>query len=119
MPQKTFAQILIYLAGELLSSVEFVQDYLQLRFDGPTLNVSGSITVSAGNDSRTAWEAGFRDLLCGQIGKRVERITELTDDALTFWFADGSTITVSLVPDEGSPEALYFHDPSSGDWFAV
>lgn len=59
------------LIGSQLSSVEFVQDYLQLRFDGPTINVNNPLTVKADKKVITSWNEGFRDLLCSQITKIV------------------------------------------------
>ena len=118
-PQPSYAEILSYLVGEQLSSVEFVQDYLQLRFDGPTLNVTGPIVVTAGDHRHAAWEPGFRDLLCGQIGKLIASVTQRAEEALVFTFEDGSAITVSLAPFDGCPEALYFHDPHRNTWFAT
>ena len=115
----SYAELLGYLVGEQLSAVTFVQDYLQLHFDGPTLNVTGPLTVTAGSERRSAWENGFRDLLCGRIAKLVSSVT--SDEAsITFAFTDGSEIAVSLVPFAGCPEAVYLHDHDGrGVWFAV
>jgi hypothetical protein len=49
------------LLGRQLSAVEFVQDYLQLRFDGPCLTAITHPRVSVGN---RWWEwgiSGYRD----------------------------------------------------------
>ncbi len=117
--QPSYAEILSYLVGEQLSSVEFVMDYLQLRFEGPTLNVSGPIVVTSGDHCHAAWEPGFRDLLCGQIAKQIASVTQRAEEALVFTFEDGSAITVSLVPFDGCPEAVYFFDRDRDDWFAA
>ena len=61
------------LISSQLSSIEFVQDYLQIRFDGPCINVTNPLTVKADGKEITSWDAGFRDLLCGQITKTVRR----------------------------------------------
>ena len=58
------------LHGEQLSSVTFVQDYLQLFFDGPGINVMNPLTVESAGRMITSWEPGFRDLLCSpDLGK--------------------------------------------------
>jgi hypothetical protein len=98
------------LHGEQLSSVVFVQDYLQLFFDGPGINVTNPLCVETNENRITSWEAGFRDLLCLQIAKRVEKTQCVEGDALMIGFHDGSKISVSLKPEDyTSAEAIYAH----------
>ena len=105
------------LIGQQLSSVEFVQDYLQLRFDGPTLNVTNPLTVNANETEITSWNAGFRDLLCGQITKIVRSVTFEPGKALTILFIDNSQIAISVrSEDYSSPEAIYAHGFSNNNW---
>src|SRR5690606_5196237 len=102
-----------------LSSVEFVQDYLQLRFDGPSINVTNPLTVKSGSNEITSWDAGFRDLLCGQITKVVSQVEYNQGKALTIFFADDSKIVISLrQEDYSSPEAIYAYGFKNGDWTA-
>jgi hypothetical protein len=71
---RTLADALSELVGQPLSSVEFVQDYVQLHFDGPTLTAYTPPTVSFESAVTLAWEdAGYRDSLCKQIGSVVHR----------------------------------------------
>jgi len=105
------------LIGQQLSSVEFVQDYLQIRFDGPTINVTNPLTVNANETEITSWNAGFRDLLCGQITKIVQSVTFEPGKALTIRFIDNSQIVISVRPDDySSPEAIYAHGFSNNNW---
>ena len=100
-----------------LSSVEFVQDYLQLRFDGPTINVTNPLTLYANKTEITSWDAGFRDLLCGQITKIVEQVTFEPQKALTILFVDKSLISISMRPqDYKSPEAIYAFGFKNNNW---
>jgi hypothetical protein len=98
------------LRGAQLSAVTFVQDYLQLWFDGPCINVMNPLTVETGDATVVSWQPGFRHLLCAQIAKIVARVEHRTGDALSVWFEDGSRVSVSLQPEDyTSPEAFYAH----------
>jgi hypothetical protein len=52
------------LRGEQLSAVTFVQDYLQLWFDGRCINVTNPLEVASGDRRLVSREPGFQDLLC-------------------------------------------------------
>ncbi len=45
-----------------LSSVEFVQDYIQFRFDGPCLTTLTLPSVQVENETRTVETEGYRDM---------------------------------------------------------
>lgn len=76
------------LVGREMSSVEFVRDYLQLRFDGPTINVYTPVTVVAGEECATTWDTCVRNLLCAQISKPVASVSVEPGEALTLAFVD-------------------------------
>jgi len=70
--------------GEDLKSVEFVEDYLQLRFGEPE----------------------YRNALCAQIGETVEKAILEEGDALTVEFVNGIVFALSLrEEDVDSPES--------------
>jgi|HubBroStandDraft_1064217.scaffolds.fasta_scaffold135262_1 hypothetical protein len=103
---QTLADALGNLAGHALSSVEFVADYVQLRFDGPTLTAYTAPTVSWGSESHVWGEPGYRDALCRQIGCRIER-TAVDDQQVSIAFESGATVLISLRDDDyRGPEAL-------------
>lgn len=109
------SDILNELIGEKLSAVTFVQDYLQLWFDGPGLNVMNPITVLAENRQIASWEKGFRDLLCGQIAKTISSVVWNEGEGFELTFSDESILSVSLKPDDYSgPEAVYGHGFTGG-----
>ncbi len=108
------------LIGCQLSSVEFVQDYLQLRFDGPSINVINPHTVNADGKEITSWASGFRDLLCGQITKIVENVSFQEEKSLTIRFDDQSQIAISLRPEDYStPEAIHAIDFKNNGWLVI
>jgi hypothetical protein len=49
--KKNASDVIASIAGEQLSSIEFVQDYVQLRFDGPTLTAFVWPTLTVGGNS--------------------------------------------------------------------
>ena len=99
------------LESEQLSSVEFVQDYLQLRFDGPTINVMNPILVVSGGRQARTGEDQFRNALCEQITKIVRYVNVVEEKSLDIGFEDGSTISISLKLEDYNkgPEAVYYH----------
>ena len=97
------------LKGERLSSVTFVQYYIQLHFDGPVMNVFTPLTVCAGGRKERSWSLEFRNILCAQIAKKVKSVEYEDKMYLKLGFTDESFISISLVPDDYvGPEAVYF-----------
>lgn len=97
------------LVGRALSSVEFVQDYVQLRFDGPTLTVLTSISVLVDGVRLRETDPGFRDALCHEIGKTVAGTSIVPGGWLDLVFVDRSVVRVSLAPDDYvGPEGVLF-----------
>ena len=113
-------ELLSELVGREMSSVEFVRDYLQLRFDGPTMNVYTPVTVVAGEERATTWDAHVRDLLCAQISKAVSSVSVEASEVLTLVFADASVIRISLrEQDYRCTEAVYYHGFTNGQWGSI
>jgi hypothetical protein len=107
------------LRGEQLSAVTFVQDYLQLWFDGPGIDVTNPLEVTCGDQRLVSGQPGFRDLLCGQIAKVVRLVEYLAGDALKITFEDGSRLSISLRSEDcDSPEAFFAHGFKNGAWSA-
>lgn len=105
------------LIGCQLSSVEFVQDYVQIRFNGPSINVTNPLTVKVNETKITSWDVGFRDLLCEQITKIVNEVNFEAEKTLTIRFIDNSEITISLRPEDySSPEAIYAYGFKNNTW---
>jgi hypothetical protein len=102
------------IVGEQLSSIEFVQDYLQLRFDGPTLTTFVWPSLKFCDRTLRFGELTYRDELCGRIGRIVSNASLRAGEALTVRFDDGVEISVSLkAVDRVGPEAGNFRE--SGD----
>jgi hypothetical protein len=115
--KQTLADTLGKLVGREMSSVTFVRDCVQLGFDGPGLNAYTLPTVSCGSEPLSFGQPGYRDTLCKQIGRRVER-TQVDDHRVSIIFKNQAAVSISLKHDDyrGS-EALEFSlDQNDCSW---
>jgi hypothetical protein len=97
------------LAGQEVSGICFVRDYVEVHFDGPVLRcLSGPILRMNGRE----WvfpEDGSRDALCTLIGRTVESLSLDDDVRLSMRFDTDTELIVPL--DRASrigPEAMHF-----------
>lgn len=99
------------LIGEELSAVVFVRDYLQLEFNPPPrLNVMTPMIVESEGRRITQAEDSFANTIIAQIGKFVASVRYSQDTFLSLDFSDGSSIIISLKPDDyvGAEAVLIF-----------
>jgi hypothetical protein len=101
--------------GQELTAVEFVQDYLRLRFDGPMLTLYAWPHVLLADFSIAFGEPEYRNALCAQIGEIVAKATLEELDALTVEFESGMVVALSLREEDLSgPEAGSYSADGSG-----
>jgi len=94
------------LIGSSLSSVEFVQDYVQLRFDGPVLTIIAPYTITVKSNSYNSGGEGYRDALGDRIGREVTDAAVLVQERIELNFEDASKLAISLRPEDlTTPEA--------------
>jgi hypothetical protein len=97
------------IVGEQLSSVEFVQDYVQLHFDGPTITLFVWPIIKLHDKTVNFGQLGYRDELCGRIGHKVLVASLRDGDALILTFDDSTSLHTSLRPEDNTgPEVGYF-----------
>jgi len=96
--------------GEELTAVEFVQDYLQLRFGDPLLALFAWPHIADADFVSIAHgEPGYRDALCSVIGEDVSATTFNEGSELTIEFENGTVIALSLREEDlATPEAGHF-----------
>jgi hypothetical protein len=108
------------LINQQLSSVEFVQDYLSLHFDGIILTYYLWPIVRIGQDYLFE-NIDYKNRLCEFITKRVEAIFFEEENKLELKFPNECSISISLKRFGNNldiPEFLYYHD--AGDkWFVL
>ncbi len=103
------------LEGQELSAVEFVADYVRLRFDGPMLTLYAWPHVLLAEFSIAFGEPEYRNALCAQIGETVAtaKLEEL--DSLTVEFESGTVLALSLREEDlDGPEAGSYSEDGSG-----
>lgn len=101
--------------GEELTAVEFVQDYLQLRFDGPLLTLYAWPHVLLSEFSVAFGEPEYRNALCAQIGEKVEEATLDEGDSLTIKLENETVLALSLREEDlDRPEAGSFSATGAG-----
>ncbi len=92
--------------GEELTAVEFVLDYLQLRFETPLLTLYAWPAVLLSDFSVAFGEPEYRNALCAQIGEKVEEAVLEEGDALTLKLENGTVLALSLREEDlDGPEA--------------
>ncbi len=80
-----------------LASVAFVQDYLQLDFDGPLLTLYVWPDIADADGISIAYgEPGYRDALCTVIGETVTTPDLNEGRSLTIEFENGTVLALSL-----------------------
>ena len=82
--------------GEELVAVEFVQDYLQLRFSAPLFTLYDWPHVLLPDFSVAYGEPEYRNALCAQIGEKVAQASLDEGDSLTIEFESGTVLGLSL-----------------------
>jgi hypothetical protein len=95
--------------GEQLSSVEFVQDYVQFHFDGPHIVAFVWPVVEIGGEVLHFGEGRYGDGLCERINRKVLTASIREGVTATIEFDDGATMRISLKPeDRKGPEAILY-----------
>lgn len=100
--------------GQELTAVEFIGDYLRLRFDGPALTLYAWPHVLLEDFSIAFGQPEYRNALCAQIGEMVGKAELKELDSLTIEFESGTVIALSLREEDlDGPEAGSYS--ASGD----
>lgn len=98
------------LFSEQLGAVSFVQDYLQLDFEGHKLTMIIWPAVRIGLEQRTFGEPGYRDALCSLIGHSPTAIAENSRRIeIAFGLAGTLECDLSERPDDEGERVLFFH----------
>lgn len=103
--------------GEELVAVEFVQEYLQLRFGGSLFTLYAWPHVLFPDFSVAYGEPEYRNALCAQIGDKVGAASLEEGDALTIEFENGTVFGLSLREEDldGPESGSYSETGSASD----
>ena len=107
--------------GQELAAVEFVSDYVRLRFgdagaSGPLLTLYAWPHVLLADFSIAFGEPEYRNALCAQIGETVAKASLEEFEALTVELESGTVIALSLREEDlDGPEAGSYSADGSGE----
>lgn len=103
--------------GEELKAVEFIEDFLQLRFETPLLKLYNWPHVLLTDFSVAYGEPEYRNTLCAQIGEKVVAASLEEGDALTIEFENGTVFGLSLREEdlEGPESGSYLETGNESD----
>src|SRR3989339_865832 len=100
-----------------LAAITFVRDYVQFSFDGPHLSVYSRPRIKTPDYMFNLATPGYRDALCGQIGKLVIKFFEEPKEKLLIQFENQVIIEISLKEeDRNGPEAAMLQVDSGKRW---
>ena len=116
-PDRSTEQALEPIVGRELSAVVFVRDYIQLQFDDAGLSALNLPVIESGQETLAFGQPGSRDALCKRIGQAVRSASVKANERILIDFEDGSTLSISLRPDDYSgPEAAIFNNGPEETW---
>ena len=109
---------LFLLERKELSAITFVRDYIQLHFDGPILNLYVWPNVKSSTFGRFEHNtSGYRDALCGQIGKLVVAAVIDPTNQISLHFDNDTVISISLNREHRiGEEAAMLQDENGRHW---
>lgn len=106
---------------EQLSSVEFVQDYLQLHFDGSILTFYSWPEVNLETINYKIGDVMYRNALCEMISHKVNKVVLLEKTRVELFFDNDNSISLSLIRNQsniGLAELAYFVNVDK-EWFVL
>lgn len=114
-------ELLSRLVGFRLYSVQFVMDYVQLRFDGPTedmpvLNCDVMPAVETPAGVIVPGDPGYADKLVALIPDEVVRTSEATASGLRIEFPSGTVVLHPKADELVGPEIALLGGFADGQW---
>jgi hypothetical protein len=105
------------LIGKELSSIEFVRDYIQFRFDGPCLTAITDPTIQVRGVNNKRSTNGFCDTILKFIGLQVIETIVVENESICIRFLEDCSINISLRPEDYvTTEAATFDNGSRKLW---
>ena len=115
--EKTLSELKGILIGRQLSSIIFVQNYLQVDFDGDKFTVYIFPQVIVNNEVFNIQKVGYRDALCTLIASIVSDIILEVKSTLTIVFENGNRLVFNIDPEDAYEYEKLIFSLSKGDWY--
>ncbi|NJL26604.1 MAG: hypothetical protein HC897_01365 [Thermoanaerobaculia bacterium] len=97
------------IVGEPLSGVAFIQDYVELHFDGQILRAFTKPTIMTRGQRYCFPEQGSRDAFCQLIGIMVKEVLVEESLEIRVGFVDGAVVSIPLdIGSRDGPEAAHY-----------
>lgn len=103
------------LVGAELNTVAFVMDYVEFKFNGPTLRALTNPIIEKGELRLQFPEPGSRDALCALIGSEVVAVTIRDEDRIELVFGDERRLRVPLDRESRAGVEAAHYVPSAPD----
>lgn len=99
-----------YLLNMKVNSIIFIEDYIQITFNGPILTAYVWPVIQMDGHTYTTDDLGYRNKLCSLIGKKVIRAEFKNDNYIKLEFVNDINFTISLAENESviGPEFATF-----------
>lgn len=115
----TLNEALQKVVGTRVLSVDFVEDYVQLGWAISFLTAYMMPTIDTAGVKYNKESPEFHQVMCQLEGQLLERAEVAGDNAVTFLFASGTFLSISLRDDDYvGPEALLYQEIGGLLWVA-
>ncbi len=91
------------IVGQRMYAVEFIEDYIGLKFGELTLHALSDPLILEHGRTIGRTQSGYRDALCAQIGKSVQKVEDIPEK-LTIWLDETQIIIPLDVGSHPGPE---------------
>jgi hypothetical protein len=105
------------LIGYELSSLEFVRDYLQLRFDGPMITAYSLPKIKSEEETYEPGVLGYCDTLCSCISSTVRSASIVEGKEISLEFDSGIKLTISLKSEDYQGAEVAIFRKNSDEWW--
>lgn len=108
------------LENEFMSSVEFVMDYHQLRFNSYTLNINDNFLIIVDGKKYDKSSSNFCNLIISCIGKKVIKSDVVIDNSINIIFENNYQVNISIRPEDCKfPDTAVFSvdQPDNHHWW--
>lgn len=105
------------LVGCELSSLEFVRDYLQFRFDGPMITAYTLPRVKFEEETYEPGVLGYYDTLCSCISSTIRSASIIEDKEISLEFDSGIKLTIPLKPEDSQGTEAAIFRKNSDEWW--
>lgn len=116
-PHPNLSTALLALVGKAISSVIFVEGYVQIELQGSRMSVLTSMHLYRDDARLASDEASFSMTLLACVGTEVLSVEEKGDD-LIITLSDGAALEIHLADPSAGTEAFIYQDGEGRVWVA-